>query len=506
MSQKTKIILIVVSILAVIGLILGYFYFASKSNTTGAGVSNLTFNPFGTGTTTNNQTGEITSPTGEQGTTGAEQSTSGIPNANSLFHKLTDFSIAGATYFEDTKPIIITPGTEIIPKPVEIKTIIKADTIAGRKDIQIFLNKTLSLKTPLVVDGSFGKAVIAAIKSFQQLNNLTVTGKVDAETAPYFTKTTTEAIKPVEQKFEIIPSLRYVEKATGHVYQMTLSTKKVDKISNSTIPSIYEAFLNSEASTIIYRYLSTNESTINSYMATFGGTTGEFLPSDIIDMSISPDKNSFFYLVKSSDGVIGVTKSFNESKSNQVFSSPFTEWLSQWISNQKIYLTTKSSWSTDGSLFSLNTINGSLTKIFGGVAGLTTLSNNDGSLILYSVSTDTGPRLEVFNISNHTTEDLGVYGLPEKCIWALDNISIYCALPKTITGIQYPDSWYQGLISFEDYFAKIDTNINQVSTVADSTAVNEIPVDATKLFFNKNESQLFFTNKKDLTLWSLDLF
>jgi hypothetical protein len=504
MPQKTKIILIVVSVLAVIGLVFGYFYFTSKSNTTGT--SNLSFNPFGTGTTTNNQTGEITSPTGEQTTTPAGQTTSGVPNANSLFHKLTDFSIAGATYFEDTKPIVVTPGTEVTPKPVEVKTIIKADTIAGRKDIQTFLNKTLSLTPPLVIDGSFGKAVTAAIKSFQQLNNLTVTGKIDTATAPYFTKTTTGIIKPVEQKFEIIPSLRYVEKATGHVYQMTLDTKKVDKISNSTIPSIYEAFLNREASTIIYRYLSTDESTINSYVATLGGTTGEFLPSDIIDLSISPDKNSFFYLVKNSDGVIGVTKSFNESKSNQVFSSPFTEWLSQWISNQKIYLTTKPSWSTDGSLFSLNTINGSLTKVFGGVSGLTTLSNNDGSLILYSVSTNTGPRLEVFNINNHTTEDLGVYGLPEKCIWALDNISIYCALPKTITGIQYPDSWYQGLISFEDYFAKIDTNINKVSTIADSTSANEIPVDATKLFFNNNGSQLFFTNKKDLTLWSLDLF
>ena len=509
MSQKTKIILIVVFVLAVVGLILGYFYFTSKSNITGTSIGNSSFNPFGTGTNTNNQTGEITSPTGEQTTSGAVQTTSGVPNANSSFHKLTDFSIAGATYFEDTKPIVITPGTEVTPKPVEVKTIIKADTIAGRKDIQTFLNETLSLNPPLVIDGSFGKAVTAAIKSFQQLNNLAVTGKVDTETAPYFTKTTTGAIgavKPVVQKFEIIPSLRYVEKTTGHIYQMTLNTKKVDKISNSTIPSIYEAFFNNEASTIIYRYLSTDESTINSYVATLGGTTGEFLPSNIVDLSISPDKNSFFYLIKNSDGVIGVTKSFNESKSNQVFSSPFTEWLSQWISNQKIYLTTKASWSTDGSLFSLNTTNGSLTKLFGGVAGLTTLSNNDGSLILYSVSTNTGPRLEVFNISNHTTEDLGVYGLPEKCIWALDNISIYCAIPKTITGIQYPDSWYQGLISFEDYFAKIDTNINQVSTIADSTSVSEIPVDATKLFLSKNESQLFFTNKKDLTLWSLDLF
>lgn len=502
MSQKTKIILIVVSILVVIGLIFGYFYFTSKSSTNGVG--NLPFNPFGTGTT-NNQTGETTSTTGEQTTTPAGQTT-GTPPINSPFHKLTDFSVAGATYFEDTKPIEIIPGTEVAPKPVETKTVIDTSTKEGKKEIQIFLNDTLALKPPLIIDGILGKSAIAAIKSFQKLNNLTITGTIDAETAPYFTKTSIETVKPIEQKFEIIPSLRYTEKATGHIYQMTLNTKTVNKISNSTIPSIHEAFFNNDASTIIYRYLSEDESTINTYMATLGKDTGEFLPSDIIDLSISPDKNNFFYLIKNSDKVIGVTKSFNESKINQVFSSPFTEWLSQWISNQKIYLTTKASWSTEGSLFSLNTIDGSLTKVFGGVAGLTTLANNDGSLILYSVSTSAGPRLGVFNINNHTTEDLNVYGLPEKCIWTKDNISIYCALPKTITGTQFPDSWYQGLVSFDDYFVKIDTNTNDISTIANSTSENEIPVDATKLFLSEKEDHLFFTNKKDYTLWSLDLF
>ena len=129
MPQKTKIILIVVSVLTVIGLIIGYFYFTGKSNTTETGVGNSSFNPFGTGTTTNNQTGEVTSPTGEQTTTGAGQTTSGVPNANSSFHKLTDFSVAGATYFGDAKPIIVNSTTEVAPKPVEIKTIIKADKI-----------------------------------------------------------------------------------------------------------------------------------------------------------------------------------------------------------------------------------------------------------------------------------------------------------------------------------------------------------------------------------------
>jgi hypothetical protein len=70
-------------------------------------------------------------------------------------------------------------------------------------------------------------------------------------------------------------------------------------------------------------------------------------------------------------------------------------------------------------------------------------------------------------------------------------------------GTEYPDYWYQGLVSFTDYFVKINTKTKNIITIANSQ--NETPVDATNLFFNKDESKLFFINKKDSTLWQLDL-
>ena len=141
--------------------------------------------------------------------------------------------------------------------------------------------------------------------------------------------------------------------------------------------------------------------------------------------------------------------------------------------------------------------------MFGGVAGLTTLVNADSSNILYSASTSTGPKLNVFNISKHESFNLKKSGLPEKCVWANDDVSIYCALPNTIVGDQYPNSWYQGLISFDDYFVKINTKTGDSVTIANSK--DETAVDATNLFLSKAEDKLFFTNKKDYTLWSLDL-
>lgn len=494
MPKKT--IIIFITVFAIAGLIVLGLYLLSKKGPAvtedGTAPWYQNFNPFGTEngvTNNNNTTPNIPNDKNQE---------PGTPNIQaSRFHQITDFAIAGATFLEDIRPVVVDPNT---PEPEQITVLVSADTKEGRKEIQTILNTELSPQIPLTLDGNFGKLTTQAIKDFQKLKNLAITGKIDAETAPFFTKTTTTdlAEKP---KYEQAPSIRYVERMNGHIYKMFLDTKIKEKISNSTIPSIYEAFFDTTGQTVIYRYLS-EDKTINSFIATLGAPKGEFLPQNISDLNISQDKTKFFYLTENSNGVTGVTGTFGNTKREMVFNSPFTEWLSQWTSGQKIYLTTKASYSANGSVFLLDTTNKTLSKIFGGIMGLTTMVNPSGSLVLYSTSTKTGPRLGVFDIAQHSTKDLGVYGLPEKCVWNNNNL-IYCAIPNTIIGSQYPDSWYQGLVSFDDYFLKINTTTGEKTTLANS--INEIPIDGTHLFLDQKEENLFFINKKDSTLWSLNL-
>lgn len=486
MPKKTKIIFITVFIIVGL-LVLGFYLFSNKNNT---GEEDKTpwyqnFNPFGSG---NKKTGEGLEGTETGGLVTGEQ------KVLSKFYQITDFAIAGATFLDDTR---LKEGAET-PKE-EIKTIISTDTVEGRKEIQNILNKTLSLKPQLIIDGVFGKSVTEAIKKFQTLNNITVTGKIDEVTAPYFTKTVSSE---VESPFETAPSIRYVERKNGHIYKMFLDTKDKEKISNSTIPSIYEALFNNTANSVIYRYLSTDK-TISTFMATLGKPAGEYLPQNITDLSTSPDKTKFFYLAENPNGVTGTMGTFGLSNKEIVFNSPLTEWLSEWDSGQRVYLTTKPSYSASGSMFLLNPTNKTISKVFGGVQGLTTKISPNGSLVLFGESTQTGPKLGVFNIKDHTTKNLNSYGLPEKCVWSKNSIDVYCAVPNVITGNQYPDSWYQGLVSFDDFFIKINTQSGNKTSIANS--VEETPIDATYLFLERSEDTLFFTNKKDLTLWSLNL-
>ncbi|MDE2030678.1 MAG: hypothetical protein KGI58_00225 [Patescibacteria group bacterium] len=438
MPKKTKIIFIIVFIL-VGSIMLGFYFYVSKKNTSGTNSgSNNAYQPFlGGNTTPQGGNGNSTSSNNTSGTQTNTPIDSQVAPQASKFHQITNISVAGAAYLEDTRKV--------------------------------------------------------------QTTGVALPGGLTQPTST--TKTTTKVAAP---RVETVPSVRYVERATGYIDEMYLDTKVSGEISNSTIPSIYRAFFGNDANSVIYQYLSPDTGdTINSFMATLGGSKGEFLPSNVINISLSPDKSKFFYLVKTSSGVNGIVRSFGDTKASQVFSSRYSEWLSQWVTKDKVFLTTKASSAVDGSVFSLNIISGISTKIFGSVKGLTTLANNDGSLILYSTSDSSVPQLKIFNTKNRTTFDLNTPGLAEKCIWSADNINIYCAIPSNIIGGDYPDSWYQGLVSFNDRFAKINSITGDQIDIADST--NEIAVDATKLFLNKDESQLFFINKKDSTLWSLDL-
>lgn len=426
MSKKTIIIFITVFITTGVILLGLYFFFNRKNTSVNTNSWYQNFNPFGTSTNTNIDTNTQTTNTNNQNTNTATPEI-----VTSRFYKITDFAIAGATFFDELK---------------------------------------------------------------------TTTTDTNSNTGA--TETATNIQNTNTQETQIIPTVKYVEKMNGHIYKMPWDSKVAEKVSNSTIPNIYEAFFDSATKTVIYRYLSM-DNTISSFMATLGASKGEFLPQNIYDLSVSRDKNKFFYITKNDNGATGAINSFGNIKREIVFNSPFTEWLSEWDTNQRIFLTTKPSYSALGGVFLLNPINKTTTKVLGGIAGLTTMINSKGSFVLYSSSTETGPKLGVFDINKHSTKDLNTYGLSEKCIWSLDDINIYCAIPNTIIGNQYPDYWYQGLISFDDYFVKINTQTGDIVTLANS--IKETPVDGTRLFLSSKEDFLFFINKKDSTLWSLDI-
>lgn len=439
MSKKT--IIIIIGIIAIISAVGGYVYMTmSKPNQAGDTTSTM---------------GKIFSPFGfgqkiNQGVQNSNGVDISIPKSDipttpifgSKFNQITDFAVSGATFFIDQRPLT--------SKPVEVK-----------------------IETPT------------------NTNKITGTKKTKVTAAPP-TPTT-----------EPVPSIRYMKRNDGHIYEKYLDTGATGQISNSTIPEVYEGLFSSNPNNVIYRLLGQDDKTIKTAYGVLGGRDSGFLPDNTLDLSISPNGNNIFYLATNSTGIYGVIGSFVDTKKSQIFASPFTEWLSQWPTNQTIFLTTKPSYGVDGFMYALSTTNSKIKKIMGGVKGLTTQVSPNGDKVLYSESTSAGPRMSIYTISTGKYSETGLYTLPEKCVWMNDSITIYCAVPDTIESNLLPDEWYQGQISFNDKFYRINTEINSLNQIANS--IENIPVDGIKLFTDDTQKTLFFTNKKDNTLWSLDL-
>ncbi len=368
------------------------------------------------------------------------------------------------------------------------------DTIVGQTN-----------QTDTNIDTTVNKTRLRQINTFA-VSGFTITNddrKLPETTTIQITDPNNKTIEAPKPTVESVLALRYVRRSDGHMYEEFLDTHATGTVSNATIPGIYEAFFGNFGKSVIYRYLGSDNKNIQSFIGTLGTTAGKFLPENITDLSISPKGDSYFYLAPTGNDVSGMVANFNENKKTQLFTSPFTEWISDWTNNGIIFLTTKASFATIGYVYATNTKNGGLTKVFGGLTGLTTKTNNSGDKILYSKSTNNGPILGIYKTEDHSFADFPIKTLAEKCVWTKDDLLIYCAVPNEIEGTTYPDSWYRGEVSFNDSIYQVNPNTHGVIKLFDTTEEN--PTDATHLQYEDNTNTLFFINKKDSTLWSLDL-
>ena len=135
--------------------------------------------------------------------------------------------------------------------------------------------------------------------------------------------------------------------------------------------------------------------------------------------------------------------------------------------------------------------------------GLTTLTSPDGKLVLFN---NNSLSLSIYHTDTKNSDSLGIKTLPEKCTWGKMSDFLYCAVPRTISQGQYPDTWYQGEVSFSDQIWKIDIKTGNTTMISDPALVtNGEELDGTKLAIDQNGNYLFFVNKKDSFLWKLDL-
>ena len=319
---------------------------------------------------------------------------------------------------------------------------------------------------------------------------------------------TLDGTMPTEDIVTKLPALRFMEQGTGFVYDTEVRGANTHKITETTIPQALIALFDDTGTNVLVRLIKSNGETVATYLGAItngtgnstGVITGDFLPENIPDVTASPDKKSFAYLMPTSTGVAGMTMKADGTAKKQIFSSSFSEWLLGWTS-KGLTLTTKASATVSGYTYTV-TPAGILSRILAPKRGLTTNMSPDGKTILYSFSGSSSVALHIYHTKDGSDVDTGLHTLPEKCAWAADMITAYCGAPEVVSIATYPDDWYQGLLNFKDSIWKINTTTNTTSEINNGEGN---VLDTTNPALDQSGRYFLFINKVDSSLWSLDL-
>ena len=305
--------------------------------------------------------------------------------------------------------------------------------------------------------------------------------------------------------------IRFVDRATGHIYSTENSSTATDKISAITIPKVYEALWSNDGTRLLLRYLRDDNQTIRTFYAKIASSTkpeqaleGIFLPDGLRDVAVYGGK--MFYIDAVSSGSQGNIANIDGSGKTTIFSSPFEDWSYVWTSPSSITLYSRPSFQAQGAAYMLNVQNGAYTKALSGQRGLVALGNTDSTSVIYSSIQGNSIVTSVIDTKTGASQNLGIATIADKCVWSSkEKKKAYCAVPTSIPSGEYPDDWYKGKISFNDSLWSVNVVTGETKNIFSPELEAGISIDMINLKLDPEEQVLVFTNKKDLSLWSYRL-
>lgn len=315
------------------------------------------------------------------------------------------------------------------------------------------------------------------------------------------------------------PMVRFADRATGHIFESQLNLTGIKRITNTTIPKVYEALWRTDGSTVNMRYLSDNSETTRAIIGRISTSTittdtnsdtieelrTTFLPDNITSLSINPVTGALLYVIKDISGSQIYIANADNSNSRVLYESSIKDINASWINNTTIAVQDKPSAVSAGQLYFIKTGSKQTERVLGGILGLSTLTNSSSTLTAYSASNKTSIVSGIYDHKKGDTKTFSFTVIPEKCVWSAKTVFIYCASPKNIPSGRYPDDWYQGKVSFNDKIWRLDTTTGTTELLIDPYAEAQVELDAIKISLDPTEEFLIFTNKKDYQLWGLKI-
>lgn len=345
-----------------------------------------------------------------------------------------------------------------------------------------------------------------------------------ASTSEYFINNETEGSTTTKEQKETV--YRFVNKSNGNIFETTSKTTETSRLTNATIPQIQKALFLNNSDFVVFEYLNDMNLSEISLVEIIRPKNTRNDKNSTSTPEIKNDEVEFYPIEKTvlgqqimnvltSNGLIFYSKEAANRKlegfvvdpktpknAKSIFSLNFKYLNIFWKDKNNLLLGTKPSEAGDNYLFNYNVDTKNKTKIDEFGKFFTFKPNGAGDLILYSEVS--GDNIGVF-AQNLITKDYYNLDLSstagDKCVWSnVETGVVYCAIPKEPIKSKNLLAWYKGEVSFVDDLYRVDIFGGTSNKIA-----LDGNFDVTEPMLSETGEFFVFINKKDLSLWSLDI-
>lgn len=301
--------------------------------------------------------------------------------------------------------------------------------------------------------------------------------------------------------------VRFVERGTAHVYEVSLESGVTTKLSNTTLQKAVEAVWAPSGTRVA---IAIEEDTLTHTWSIFNLTrndNGDFFLEEVRSLPAGSDNVAFndigdsvSYTAPTDTRTVGVTFDIKTEEEQVVWNIPLNDVLALWRTNGASYLYTKPSGQTLGYAYR---ITDRLNRMGNGGAGLTALVTDN--FLITSVAENNTYVSSVQNRETGEKQELGIAVFPQKCAAApLDDTFMYCAAPFALPDALYPDRWLQGALSLNDQIWEVDLATGGALLIGQPQEAAGASVDVSRMWVSAGERYILLKNKIDQTLWLLD--
>lgn len=303
-----------------------------------------------------------------------------------------------------------------------------------------------------------------------------------------------------------VTRVRYVNKATGHIYEYNMATGERGRLDNTTRTNVFRSFWSTSGDHVFIQSLTPDNETITTTKVTLVGTSTPTINLPINITSADVRNNAFAWVRELNSGSVVEVGDFTTEQREVVLESPLSEWRVEWKDDTTLVLYTKPSGLIPGYAYNLDIQTGQLTPLLRGIEGLSGTTDSTGARLAYSRAGSQTTVLRIYSDTDETPEFALTQTLQDKCVWSTTNPeTLYCAVPQTIPSATYPDEWYKGRVTFEDTIWVFNSTTGIGSRIYNPKEAQNASLDLINLSATNGDQYLIAQDKINGTLWRLTL-